>query len=483
MQITHSSPDMAEAVGCETAFSGYIKFVSSDHSLPIFWNDQERQYLWGTSLEKHVAAKLSSLEKEYAAFCEASKDVSWSREWFGGSGCLSMHDWKVVDGMYRSRAMDFEAYGLCLVPMIDMANHAMPYAVNAMYWIEGDNKEACLYLDGWEYVEEGDEITIIYGLHKGASEMLFSYGFIDDGVEDAGAMMIGWEPPEDDELRDAKMEALNLEPGFKLYVQNRKLGIVKFAGSCVWAMSVNEEDGLRIRAAQGEEGRANLSVYFKEKEVGDKYELEILLRRDRMSEIFQLRAYSYVQARVKEELQLRQRMGETERRDKTPEEILVSDTSQRWEICERLRYLEMQLLERANEQFQSTIAWLMSRQDVNDYLAGISPRPRPAAHRWEEYPDGHAEDRREAKEAKSMELNVELQSWDPTKDGSWGGENDEDIQEAGLALGGDPYQRGGESFNQSETDRLHDITDDEWLSLARRMPLDQASEDDEEIED
>ena len=383
MQITHSSPDIYETIGAATAFSEYIKFVADERSLPTFWTDEERQCLWATSLQKHVAAKLRSLEREYETFCQASKDISWRDQWWGKSGCMTFNDWKIVDAMWRSRAMDFDEYGLCLVPIMDMSNHAMENAANAMYWIEGLNNEAHLYLDGKDQVTPGEEVTIIYGLQKGASEMLFSYGFIDQDIPDAGAIMLGWEPPIDDELRDAKMETLNLEPGFKIFTPQRSMDHVEWTGPCVWAMSVNEEDGLRILVDEHSGNEEIVQVWFKNNRITHKMDLECLLKKDRMREIFQLRAYTYVQARLEEEISNRQQHSNRHSNDGFPEGI-GSDASPQWTISERLRDLERKLLLRAHKRFQSNIEWLAVGDDVQDYLAG-----RPLAHiptyvAWEE---------------------------------------------------------------------------------------------------
>ena len=387
MQITHSSPDIYETIGTPTAFSEYVKFVADERSLPTFWTDEQRQFLWGTSLQKHVTAKLRSLEAEYESFCEASKNISWKDQWWGESGCLSIEDWKVVDAMWRSRAMDFDEYGLCLVPVMDMANHAMEDAANGMYWIEGANNEAHLYLDGKELVKPQEEIRIIYGLQKGASEMLFSYGFLDADIPDAGAMMLGWEPPVDDELRQAKMEALNLEPGFKIYTPQRSMDLVEWASSCVWAMSVNQEDGLRILSRQDTLGEDNLQVWFKDKQVIHKVDLECFLQKDRMREIFQLRAYSYVQARLEEEIAQRQHLSDKYSMEKDPQESEPEESLQ-WELSERLRDLETKLLFRAHKRFQSHVEWLAGGKDVQDYLAGRPLERVPTYVAWEEDVDG-----------------------------------------------------------------------------------------------
>ena len=388
--FAHSSPDMGETtIGVQTPFTEYVKFIADERTLPTMWTEEQRACLWGTSLERHVGAKIRSLETEYSTFCDASKNISWAREWWGEAGCLSIDDWKVADAMYRSRAMDFEAHGLCLVPVLDMANHKLEDASNAMYWVEGTSKEAYMYLDGKDRVNAGEEVTITYGLHKGASEMTFSYGFIDEGIQDAYALMMGWSPPADDDLKEAKMAALNLEPGFEIYRPRRSVTFVEWASPCIWAMSVNQEDGLTIRSHQQDSGEQTLQVWFKDKHITSKDELRHCLQRDRMAEIFRLRAYSYVDARLKAEIVERQRLNDRDESEKVPRGI-DPEASPEWAIAERLRDLEMRLLCQAHNQFQSNIEWLVDRQDVKDYLEGIPLAPKPTYVQWEERPEDHA---------------------------------------------------------------------------------------------
>lgn len=385
MQITHSSPDMRDTIGMATPFSEYVKFVADERGLPTFWTEQQLEFLWGTSEQQHATAKLRSIEKEYQEFCEASKDVPWKDQWWGEDGCLSIDDWKIVDAMFRSRSMDFEERGLCLVPIMDMANHARHGASNAMF-IKGDKKAAWLRIDGKELIEPGEEVTIMYGERKGASETLHSYGFIENNISDARSIYLGWVPPADDELRDAKMEALRLEPGFEVRVPlGAEVDIYEWAGPCVWAMSVNQEDGLRIRSIEDPNGQRQLQASFKENIITDKGQLERLLKRDRLREIFQLRAYSYVQARVAEVIKERQELAEQHIGEEPPEG-LDEESLARWRTAERLRALEMELLVRANERFVLNIQWWTERPDVQNFINGRPLVDLPPAHYWEENP-------------------------------------------------------------------------------------------------
>ena len=483
MQITHSSPDMKSTVGQSTAFSEYVKFVADERNLPTFWTEQERKCLWSTTLDQHVDAKLRALEKEYSDFCEASKHISWSKEWWGDVGCLNIEDWKVVDAMYRSRAMDFDSYGLCLVPIMDMANHGIEEVSNAMYSIEGENKEARLYLDGKDSVDSGDEIKIIYGLNKGASEMLFSYGFIDDKSNDAGSLMLGWEPPADDELRDVKMEALNLEPGFKIFRPSPTVDMISWAGPCVWAMAVNQEDGLRIRLIEDDNGNNDLQVWFKDSQVPTKAHLEGLLRKDRMTQVFILRAYSYVQARLGEEIARREALEARTDADKVPEGI-NPDVSPRWKISQQLRALESELLARAQDHFQANISWLMTQQDIQDYLAGIPLRPKPPAHDWEDRPDEHNGSTSSDEEAAIAVLISRVKD-NGQEGGAWANEDNEEDraaaedQEEEWTVSPEQVDSEEDLSEDSLLDTSWFRSEEDWLRFACSVPLMETESEDE----
>jgi hypothetical protein len=395
--IAHSSPDMTSTIGNESPFTEYVKYVASETGLPTFWSQSELESLRGTSLEKHSAAKITSLEKEYKDFCKASKDVPWADQWWGESGCLSLEDWKVVDSFYRSRAMDFNEYGLCLVPVMDFANHTDEDQAVAAYTIEGDNHEAHLWFessvtpDRQRLVSPGDEITISYGSTKGAAEMVFSYGFIDQSLTDSGAMILGWTPPEDDQLRDAKMEALQLEAGFRIFTLFPGDETVRWAGACIWAMTVNEEDGLKIQSVEDETtGEPKLQMFFKEELVRNELHLEDLLQNDRAELVFQARAYGYVFLRLQEEIERRQALAEEKEllQELTLNSLRVDESPQslkRLELAQRLWALENELLQRAYQQFLARLTSLMSEEDVQRYNNGIPLEPLTASEEWERY--------------------------------------------------------------------------------------------------
>jgi hypothetical protein len=84
--------------------------------------------------------------------------------WDEETGKLTFEDWKQVDAMYRSRALDLPGTGHAMVPCVDMANHASGDEVVALY--ETDKKgNAVLQLRWGKRISPGDEVTITYNHH------------------------------------------------------------------------------------------------------------------------------------------------------------------------------------------------------------------------------------------------------------------------------------------------------------------------------
>lgn len=106
---------------------------------------------------------MASLEKEFEKLRESTKDIPWcNRDWWNEeTGRLTFEDWKLVDAMYRSRALEFPGKGHSMVPCVDMANHASGDQTGALYETDG-NGNAVLQLQYGQSLEVGDEVTITY---------------------------------------------------------------------------------------------------------------------------------------------------------------------------------------------------------------------------------------------------------------------------------------------------------------------------------
>lgn len=476
-----------------------MQYISDERSLPTFWSEGEKGAMWGTSLARHCGAKSAALRREFEGVVASCEGLWWGGVWGDGdgdgAGCLELADWLVVDAMWRSRAMELSAApppsragsggnagveGMeCLVPIMDMANHHSNARVGysllqppAADW-PGDKSttgnggdadrlwaglvfETPIFTDSSSKTpaaminnnttktreeENTEEITISYGSMKGAAEMIFSYGFLDDHdndndndnnddndndndndneIPDARSIMLGWTLPEDDPLRFEKVAALGLEPGIQIYTPVNGMGAVRFVGTAVWAMSINEEDGLRIvgTTAPAEGGDNDdddvVKMFFKDVRIMSKAHLIDVLAHDRAALVFRARAYGYVYLRIEEEIRrldvLMQEHFERQALDEGGMDVQAS----RVEMCAKLRELEYAFLKRALGYYADQLGGLMQHPDVLEYPVLMEKgRELPAltdTELWNRYEGEHDEENRRAYTGSLENSLVELQS-------------------------------------------------------------------------
>ena len=349
MQLTHDMSPEADRVGNSSPLTEYISFLPSEIRLPTFWSETERSLAVGTSLEAALEAKLNSLEREFANLYNCTKSIGWCHKywWDSETGSLSIDDWKLVDAMYRSRALELPGTGHAMVPCIDMANHASGDDTMALYDTDA-NGNAVLVLRSGKILEPEDEVSITYGDEKGACEMLFSYGFIEDSMLSARELFLDLDIPDDDPLKRAKKIVSKSAPGFRLFSNEKS---VDWEGEFVWIVCVNEEDGLKFHLPQTIDGGRDLTAFWNDNEVQDMSDIKHLLKADERWDVFQLRAIVTLQGRVEQQLLALEKskadvnalMRET-----------VSDKSTRQMIL-RFRDLEEELLLHAYEVFEKKV--------------------------------------------------------------------------------------------------------------------------------
>ncbi|OKL64489.1 hypothetical protein UA08_00871 [Talaromyces atroroseus] len=377
--ITYES-DTHTKIGVTNPWSEYIKFIPSDIPLPTLWTEVERVLLYGTSLKDAVDFKLSALESEFDRLQDATQSISWcNREWWDEeTGRLSFEDWNMVDAMYRSRALDLPGSGHVMVPCVDMANHASGEETVALYETDED-RNAVLQLRLGKKLRPGEEVTITYGDEKGASEMIFSYGFLESSVNSARQLFLALDIPDDDPLKQAKKMicANNTAPGLRLAVEEGK---TKWESDFIYWACVNEEDGLSFELMQTHEGPPELKVLWKDEEeighVSDKTStmkaksLRGILSREPQWEIFHLRAVVLVQQCLQSHLAMLG--GEMEQEFANVEhDADGSQTGVRsyiYDMIRQLRIQETELLKRGLEDLSSEIEDLMSSEPVRRYL-------------------------------------------------------------------------------------------------------------------
>lgn len=327
----------------------YVKLLPSDFALPTFWNDEERGLLVGTSIETALEAKLKSLDREFTLLYDSTSSIGWCQQhwWNPETGALTLDDWKQVDAMYRSRALDLPGTGHAMVPWVDMANHASGDDTVALYETD-ENGDAILILQDGRSLVPGEEITITYGDEKGACEMLFSYGFIEDAMKSAQELFLDLEIPDDDPLKIVKKAANKSAPGFRLFLRENT---IHWEGPFVWLICANEEDGLGFWVLQINDGERELKVNWKDKEMSDVSELDALLKAEHLWEVFELRASATLQTRTETQLLA---LGSSEN--------LLQEKSSKANFMDpkhlhafKLRELEETLMLQAYEEFENKV--------------------------------------------------------------------------------------------------------------------------------
>lgn len=351
MQSFTACPLLDKKRGVSTPFTDYVKFLPTE-LLPTFWTDDEQSLLTGTTLAPAITAKMNSLYREFEQLRAATKDIAWCAEawWDEVDGLLTFTDWLHVDAMYRSRALEFPGVGDCMVPCIDMANHASGSATIAIYEVDAEGN-ALLLLQHGKQIQENEEITITYGDNKGACEMLFSYGFIEDDMASARQLFLDLSIPEDDPLRRVKAMLADCAPGFKITEIDGKMA---WEGDYIWLTCVNEEDGLQFTVRQTVDGEGELAAAWNGQELKSFNGFDRLLQQHSMWDIFRLRAVSILQDRVASQLSTLYASGDEIDKLEHGESSGIRQIPRR--LAMKLRTLEGDLLEKAYEFFENLVS-------------------------------------------------------------------------------------------------------------------------------
>lgn len=338
--MTISSPEFVDLkLGVHSPFTDYFRSLPKSIPLPTFYSEEERGMLIGTSLFDALGQKMSSLEREFEQVREKTESIEWCRKvwWDEYTGRVTFRDWLLVDALYRSRALELPGIGDAMVPVVDMANHSSNDRYNSRFEIAAEGRVLLLVREG-KKITEGEEVTITYGC-GGASEMIFSYGFLEENAQSAREMFLSLQAPEDDPLRMAKIHFAREAPGVRIYVNAQ--GQVDWESNFVWWICVNEEDGLDFEVLQTIDGDRELQATWQGNRL-DPDALKTALMNEPRKDIFLLRATVTIQERVErqgEELSSSQALLVDESSPQTPDRgKFVHQTIQ------HLRDLELDLL-------------------------------------------------------------------------------------------------------------------------------------------
>ena len=351
LQLTN--PRTQGKIGVLNPFTEYVRYLPKQTLLPTFWSDAEKSLLIGTSLEAALESKLKNLSDDFDLIRARTVSIAWCRQYWWDTECVTrtFSDWKQVDALYRSRALDLPGTGHAVVPCIDMANHASGDETTAFY-ATASNGSAVLRLRPGKKVDPGNEITISYGDGKGACEMLYSYGFIEDTMISAKELYLELNIPDDDPLGKLKRQVAKVPPGFRLYLQTQddKTG---WEGAFVWLCCINEEDGLEFKELQDSNGERELQASWKDQDISNFESFTEILKNEPTWDIYQLRATVLLYERVTQQL-LR-----LEKSEKYVQELWGSEDfdDNVYDKAMKLRDLEQTLLLQAFEEFDTKVRY------------------------------------------------------------------------------------------------------------------------------
>ncbi|KAI9786696.1 MAG: hypothetical protein M1816_007837 [Peltula sp. TS41687] len=292
-------------LGVSGPWTQYLRSLSSPR-LPTTWTEEQQEWLMGTSLEAALKAKNARLAREYDYLRTATESIPWCRtHWWtetDSSSQLTYDDWVLVDSLYRSRALSFSVAGEAMVPGVDMINHSMGEDQNAYFERDTDGNAVLLMPPNKSYLA-GEEITISYGDSKSASEMLFSYGFIDADMKHSTGVTLDLTVPDDDPLGKAKEAACvsnNTATAVRIWFDGRS---TTWQSQFLWLMCVNEEDGLQFQLAHRNDGGQELKMSFQGQDLSeDTARLEDMLRADPLWPVFHLRGLAVLQERLQAQI-------------------------------------------------------------------------------------------------------------------------------------------------------------------------------------
>jgi hypothetical protein len=183
-----------------------------------------------------------------------------------------------------------------------------------------------------------------YGDEKGACESIFSYGFLEDNTSSARVMFLDLDIPDDDPLRPAKMFVSTAAPGFRIFERE---DTIDWESDYIWLVVINEEDGLDFKIRQTIDGKREIQAFWNAQELEDSSRLYEYLREDPAWDVFQLRATVLLQNRIDTQIEtIQATQGFTQ-------DLTIRDIP--WRLAERLRGLELEMLEHATSVLDSRV--------------------------------------------------------------------------------------------------------------------------------
>lgn len=251
-------------------------------------------------IQSAVAAKLKALTKEFEDLKARTSEVPHWVNLLFAEDRVTVHDWILLDALYRSRSLELPLSGECMVPCLDLANHSCEASAR---FEEDEQRHVKLILRDGCTLADGQEVTINYGQGKSAAEMLFSYGFIDQNSK-ANKMVLPLDPLEDDPLGSAKLHIFRATQNSPtIEIRDNDDGVPTWHAPFAYLLAVNEEDGLQFCVLQETDGSRHLKLFWQGEDESDRADqVKDLLIDHPLRLVFELRAASIIYEKLADHL-------------------------------------------------------------------------------------------------------------------------------------------------------------------------------------
>ncbi|KAI9889334.1 MAG: hypothetical protein M1814_005577 [Vezdaea aestivalis] len=340
------------------SWSQYLRFLRPTKT-PSTWTALEVAMLNGTSLEAAVQAKINTLLAEVEYILSVVTDFKWFPVFAAprATAFLDLYQiWVGLDAWYRSRAFQLPGYDdSVMVPILDMVNHEEGEGSLAQYDL-AENGDVLLRLKPDKKLKRGEEIYISYGDHKGAAEMLFSYGFIDTSATCTNELTLELKVPDDDPLKSAKEHVAESTTAKITFTETG----VRWESEFLWLICTNQEDGLGFRVFGDE--TPTLKIYWNDEEMAGLPQFGQLIRANDRFPIYKLRAICLLQEQVR--MQKNKTTHGYTGSEKIENPVILKQ-------CLALRKFESDLLDMTDSHLERQKLELLQSSIVQDYLQSM----------------------------------------------------------------------------------------------------------------
>ena len=251
--------------------------------------------------------------------------------------------------------MELPNTGTSMVPVIDLANHSSRSNVQYDVYANGD---VCLKLKAGAVIEEGEELFLSYGDEKSASEMLFSYGFVEKTT--LFEFLIGHIPqsvkmPAMVPNQDAKLMCWCKGFGIPMMTIGGKKGNLELECPFVYFLLLEEKDGMEMNVIEGDAETHDFRALWQGMDITDKLDkLEIILKRNPLKEIFDIRAMFIYHALINHQMELMQEAEDFEAQFDLDD--LPAETQRIHKAASELRAIESTLIDSAMDIVQDWVS-------------------------------------------------------------------------------------------------------------------------------